>query len=238
MPRYIPLLLAFVAFTAPQIVFADVLIDNYTTETPSIGYVYGSNNGTREGLRVAQSFLTDTTDPWDVTGITTRANFQGTSADGVVWSIQADSAGEPNGTMLCSKTIDPGDAMVNSRLTATFTTPCENLALNTLYWIVYQRETEANVSSTNNYITYGNSGVLYANGSPLVHKSGSWGVDGTNDFLFEVLGNIHVEATTTPISTTDTELALIATMLYGLVVTGMIYIFLTTIAIFFYISRV
>jgi len=183
-----------VAFFIPNISYASIFIDNYSGTNSDTGYVFGSNSGTREGLRMAQSFVNETDITWTVSGVASKIGKQGTPSDGFVVAIQADSSGDPSGTDLCSFTgtaasisADPGD-----RRDITFTSTCDLIGPAT-YWIVYRRETEANISSSNNYVVSAISTQLYGNGHPEVYNSPTWatmGAPGDRDYLFEVVGTV------------------------------------------------
>jgi len=108
---------------SPLTSFGAVLIDNYTGDTQVTNWVFGSTSGTREGLRTAQSFLT--TDDWTVTGVAVQLAKQGTNSDNAVIGIQADSAGSPSNTYLCSVQVTPASlGSTASRQDLTFSSSC------------------------------------------------------------------------------------------------------------------
>lgn len=149
------------ALSANQAVFlatgstTDVTLVDITSDTGTEN-VGDSNNR----LRIAQSFSLAAASV--VNKVVGRIFKDGSPADNMVASIQADSSGVPSGTPLISASVAGASIGTSAaNITFSFSTPL-NLSASTTYWLVFERS--GSVDSSNFYRINSNNGNPYADG--------------------------------------------------------------------------
>ncbi len=121
-----------------------------------------------------------------------RIRNNGSPTDGVIFSLQGDNAGEPDGTIIESRTID------NSDLTASYQDIFFSLKAPLLvssgdvHWIVAERS--GSLDAVNNYELEFNATNPYSSGTGAFYNGTVWAdFTSNNDLNFSVwLGDIHI----------------------------------------------
>lgn len=104
--------------------------------------------------------------------VTADVDYSGTPTTNLVFSIQADNAGSPSGTMLASSTV-AHTSITTAQATYTFTLDTKVCSAPSVkYWLVVG--TDGATDATNYYQWFILSGNAYANGDEAVYNGTSW----------------------------------------------------------------